>query len=136
MSLTLHYHPLSSYCWKALIALYENGAPFEPVIVDLGDQTSRAAHLALWPLGKMPVLRDDARGQTVPETSIIIDYRTATIPAGSGSRPPIPTKPGARGSGTGSSTCMSITICRRSSATASARPASRTRSAFPTPAPS
>jgi glutathione S-transferase len=74
MSLTLHYHPLSSYCWKALIALYENGAPFEPVIVDLGDETSRAAHLALWPLGKMPVLRDDARGETVPETSVIIDY--------------------------------------------------------------
>ena len=24
MSLTLHYHPLASYCWKALIALYEN----------------------------------------------------------------------------------------------------------------
>ena len=24
MSLTLHYHPLSSFCWKALIALYEN----------------------------------------------------------------------------------------------------------------
>ena len=74
MSLTLHYHPLSSYSWKALIALYENGAPFEPVIVDLGDETSRAAHLALWPLGKMPVLRDDARGETVPETSVIIDY--------------------------------------------------------------
>ncbi len=74
MSLTLHYHPLSSYCWKILIALYESGAPFEPVIVDLGDETSRAAHLALWPLGKMPVLRDDARGETVPETSVIIDY--------------------------------------------------------------
>ena len=23
MSLRLYYHPLSSYCWKALIALYE-----------------------------------------------------------------------------------------------------------------
>jgi hypothetical protein len=27
MSLTLHYHPLSSFCWKALIALYENDTP-------------------------------------------------------------------------------------------------------------
>jgi glutathione S-transferase len=74
MSLTLHYHPLSSYCWKVLIALYENGTPFERFVVDLGDETARAAHLALWPMGKMPVLRDDERGETVPETSAIIDY--------------------------------------------------------------
>ena len=25
MSLKLYFHPLSSFCWKALIALYENG---------------------------------------------------------------------------------------------------------------
>ena len=56
MTLTLHYHPLSSYCWKALIALYENGAPFEPVLLNLGDPAERAAHLARWPMGKMPVL--------------------------------------------------------------------------------
>ena len=30
MSLTLYYHPLSSYCMKALIALYENDTPFTP----------------------------------------------------------------------------------------------------------
>ena len=30
MSLTLHFHPLSSFCHKALIALYENDTPFEP----------------------------------------------------------------------------------------------------------
>lgn len=29
MSLTLHYHPLSSFCWKALIALYENDIPVQ-----------------------------------------------------------------------------------------------------------
>jgi glutathione S-transferase len=74
MTLTLHYHPLSSYCWKVLIALYENGAPFEPAILDLGDEAARAAHLALWPMGKMPVLHDDARCETVPESSVIIDY--------------------------------------------------------------
>ena len=33
MSLTLHYHPLSSYCWKALIALYETGAPCQPALL-------------------------------------------------------------------------------------------------------
>ena len=37
MSLTLYFHPLSSFCQKALIALYENGTPFTPHFVDLGD---------------------------------------------------------------------------------------------------
>jgi glutathione S-transferase len=43
MSLKLYFHPLASFCHKALIALYENGIPFEPVIVDLGDEASRTA---------------------------------------------------------------------------------------------
>ena len=38
MSLRLYFHPLASFCHKALIALYENGVPFEPVFVDLGDK--------------------------------------------------------------------------------------------------
>src|ERR1700678_4771537 len=74
MSLKLYYHPLSSFCWKALIALYENDTPFTPVTVDLGDETERAALLKLWPVGKFPVLRDDARNLTVPESTAIIEY--------------------------------------------------------------
>jgi glutathione S-transferase len=74
MALTLHYHPLASYCHKVLIALYEQGTPFEPHLVDLGDAAARAAHQALWPIGKMPVLRDDTRDRTVPESTIIIEY--------------------------------------------------------------
>jgi glutathione S-transferase len=74
MSLTLYYHPLSSFCWKALIALYENETPFTPVMVDLGNETERAALLKIWPIGKFPVLRDDATGRVVPESSIIIEY--------------------------------------------------------------
>jgi glutathione S-transferase len=74
MSLTLHYHPLSSFCWKALVALYEKATPFTPNIVNLADPAERAALLALWPIGKFPVLSDAARGETVPESSIIIEY--------------------------------------------------------------
>jgi glutathione S-transferase len=74
MSLRLYYHPLSSFCWKALIALYENRTSFEPVLVDLMAQESRANFLRVWPIGKFPVLRDDTRNVTVPETSIIIEY--------------------------------------------------------------
>ena len=74
MSLTLHYHPLSSFCQKVLVALYENDTPFETNIVDLGDAAQRAAFLKLWPVGKFPVLRDEARGRTIPESSMIIEY--------------------------------------------------------------
>ena len=74
MSLTLHYHPLASFCWKALVALYENDIPFKPNLVDLGNPAERAALLKLWPIGKFPVLEDHANGQIVPELSIIVDY--------------------------------------------------------------
>ena len=74
MSLTLYFHPFSSFCQKVLIALYENGTAFEPRIIDLGDPNSRAELERLWPIAKFPVLRDEARQVTVPETSLIIDY--------------------------------------------------------------
>ncbi|HYI48654.1 MAG TPA: glutathione S-transferase family protein [Allosphingosinicella sp.] len=74
MSLIYNYHPLSSFCWKPLIALYENGIAFTPRIVDLGNAESRRALAALWPMAKMPVLEDEARDSVIPETSIIIDY--------------------------------------------------------------
>ena len=74
MTLKLHLHPFASFCQKAIIAFYENGAPFEACFVDLGEETSRSAFYALWPIGKMPVLQDEARGETIPETSVIIEY--------------------------------------------------------------
>jgi glutathione S-transferase len=80
VSLTFHFHPLSSFCQKALIALYENDTPFTPQIVQLGEAASRAAFTKLWPIGKMPVLRDDARDRTVPEASVIIEYLALHYP--------------------------------------------------------
>jgi glutathione S-transferase len=77
MELKLYYHPLSSFCHKALIALYENNTPFEPILVDLSDEKSSAALRALWPIAKFPVLRDDARDCTVAEATVIIDYLDA-----------------------------------------------------------
>jgi glutathione S-transferase len=74
MSLTLYLHPLSSYCHKVLIALYENGTPFTPVNVNLGDPAERAMLLELWPIGKFPVLRDARQDRIVPESTVIIDY--------------------------------------------------------------
>lgn len=72
MSLSLHYHPLSSFCQKALIALYELDVTFIPRFLDLGNAQRRADFLALWPTGKMPLLQDG--DLVVPETSIIIEH--------------------------------------------------------------
>ena len=69
-----YFHPLASYCWKVLIALYENETPFQPRLVDLGNAAEREALERLWPITKFPLLRDLARDQTVPESSIIIEY--------------------------------------------------------------
>jgi glutathione S-transferase len=69
---TLHYHPLSSYCHKVLIALDELAITVERRLLNLGDAAERAAFLALWPTGKMPLLVDE--GRPIPETSIIIEH--------------------------------------------------------------
>jgi glutathione S-transferase len=78
LTLKPHSHPLSSYCWKVLIALYENGAPFEALMVDLGNPEARAAYAAVWPTAKIPLLEDGDR--IVPETSIQIEYLDTLYP--------------------------------------------------------
>ena len=78
MSLTLHFHPLSSFCWKALIALYENDTPFTANTVDLGNSREREALLKLSPIGRFPVLEDG--GRVIPEATIIIEYLAVKYP--------------------------------------------------------
>jgi glutathione S-transferase len=72
--LRLYYHPFAAFCQKALVALYENGTSFTGEIIDLGNPEQRAALEAVWPMTKFPVLRDEARGVTVPEASLVIEY--------------------------------------------------------------
>jgi glutathione S-transferase len=90
MSLTLYFHPLASFCHKVLIALYEGGIAFDGRIVDLGNEASSAELLSHWPVGKIPLLRDEARGRTLPETSIIIEYLAQWYP---GAAPLLPQDP-------------------------------------------
>jgi glutathione S-transferase len=85
MALTFYFHPLSSFCHKALIALYEHDIAFTPVVVDFSDKASGDAFKAIWPVGKFPVLKDGER--IVPESTSIIEYlglhhpgRTKLIP--------------------------------------------------------
>jgi glutathione S-transferase len=80
MALILHYHPLSSFCWKALIPLYEKGLEFERELIDFGNPESAGAFRDLWPIGKMPVLVDTGRGETVPEATIIAEYLDLHFP--------------------------------------------------------
>ena len=70
MTLTLYAHPFSAYCQKVLIALYENGTPFE--YRTLGDEQADAELAALWPIKRFPVLVD--AGRTVMEATIIIEH--------------------------------------------------------------
>ena len=75
--LTLYGHPISSYTWKALIALYENDTPFDFITVD---ETTYADFIAKWPLGKFPVLIDSDRKTMTTETSVIIEYLNRYYP--------------------------------------------------------
>lgn len=87
--LILHEHPFASYCWKALIALYERGVPFEPHLVL--DEADRAELARLWPPASIPVLVDGETGLTVPESTAVVEYLD-----GFGAAPPlIPVDPAA-----------------------------------------
>lgn len=72
MTLTLYYHPFSSYSWKALIAFHETGTPFTPRRID--DPQAAAEWKRRWPIGRFPVLVEETSGLTLPEASIIIEY--------------------------------------------------------------
>ncbi len=78
MTLKLYAHPFSSYCQKVLIALYENGTPFEWRLL-AHDHPELMDELAvLWPLKRFPVLVDDER--IIPEASIIVEYLDLQYP--------------------------------------------------------
>jgi glutathione S-transferase len=70
MALTFYGHPFSSYTWKALIALWENGTEFAYKSVD--DPAVYDELKAMWPVGRFPALVDD--GKVVLESSVIIEH--------------------------------------------------------------
>ena len=73
-TLTLHFHPLASFCWKALIGLYELEIPFEKNVVDLSNEAERAAFTRLWPFAKFPVLHDGGGDRAIPESTVLLEY--------------------------------------------------------------
>ncbi len=83
MSLTLYAHPFAAYCWKVLIALYENATPFGYRVIE--DDAGWTELEALWPIKKIPVLRDGET--TFVESSVIVEYLMLRYP---GNAPMIP----------------------------------------------
>ncbi len=72
MSLALYAHPFSSYCQKALIALYEKGLAFDYRIVSPDHPENAAKFGDLWPIGRFPILLDDEK--LIVEATIIIEH--------------------------------------------------------------
>jgi len=72
MVLALYGHAFSSYTQKVLIALYENGTPFEFRSVGPDAPHHLAQWLERWPLRKFPLLVDGER--SIAESSIIIEH--------------------------------------------------------------
>lgn len=88
MALELYGHPFSSYTQKVLVALYENGTPFE--FRQIGPETPEHVEewLRRWPLRKFPMLVDD--GRDVVESSVIIEHLQLAHP---GPAPMLPEEP-------------------------------------------
>ena len=73
MALHLYFHPFSSYCQKALVALYENARAVRvPHLLEGPDSPASRELATLWPMKRFPVLVDG--GRTVIEATCIIEY--------------------------------------------------------------
>jgi glutathione S-transferase len=78
MTLKFYGHPFSSYCMKALIALYENGIPFAWKMLSPEHPQNGAEFATMWPIRRFPMLID---GDTqVMEATSIIEYLSVEYP--------------------------------------------------------
>ena len=68
----LYGHPFSSYTQKALIALYENGLPFDYRMLAPDHPDVLADFAERWPIKRFPLLVDGKR--QVMEATCIIEY--------------------------------------------------------------
>ncbi len=74
------YHPLSPYCRKVLLALYEKAVPFEAEIVNLVDPDAREAFVReVNPLGRVPFVVTE-RGDRLQESTILIELLEERFP--------------------------------------------------------
>ena len=80
MAIKLHYHPLSTFSRRVLIALIEKQISYEPVLVDMvARKHKEPAYLALNPYGRVPTLEED--GFVLYESTAILNYLEAARPS-------------------------------------------------------
>jgi len=80
MSIKLHYHPLSTYSRRVLMALAEKSIPHELVVVDMpAGRHRQEPYLSLNPYGRVPTLEED--GFVLFESTAILGYLEARWPA-------------------------------------------------------
>src|SRR5271169_4129364 len=79
MGIKLHYHPLSTYSRRVLLAFAEKQIPHDLVVVDMAVRKHREqSYLALNPYGRVPTLEKD--GFVLFESTAILNYLEATRP--------------------------------------------------------
>jgi glutathione S-transferase len=71
MTPILYAHPFSSYCQKAITALYEHDVAFTLRLLD-GSEPVAGEFARLWPLGRFPVMT--AGGRTIVEATAIVEH--------------------------------------------------------------
>lgn len=76
----LYGHPFAAFAWKALIAAYERGVPFEFRMVDPNHPENMERIAVLSPTGQFPAIVDGDR--TVTQSNPVIEYldRIGTAP--------------------------------------------------------
>src|SRR5271167_405601 len=79
MGIKLHYHPLSTYSRRVLLAFAEKKIPHDLVLVDMAARKHREpSYLTLNPYGRVPTLEED--GFVLFESTAILGYLEATRP--------------------------------------------------------
>src|SRR3546814_3653168 len=76
--LIFYGHPFSSYTWKALIALYDQGVEFDYRVLEPDAPQHENELKTHWPVGQCPLLVHD--GAAYFESSIIIEYLDHLVP--------------------------------------------------------
>jgi glutathione S-transferase len=82
MPMKLYFNPVSSYSQKVLVALYEKGCAFEPVIVNLMDPKEIESYKKIYPVVKIPFVRIEDKSLDLAESSVIIEYLDRHFPGG------------------------------------------------------
>jgi glutathione S-transferase len=78
--LKVHFHPLSTYSRRVLIALIEKNVPHEKILVDLGARKQKEPeYQALNPYGRVPTLVDG--DFVLYESTAILNYLEAKHPS-------------------------------------------------------